>query len=78
MAFVALAGVGIANLAFVWRMTSGIGDLRERMARLEERMGRMEERMGRMDERMARVEGLIEGLGISRRPDPAGLPATGG
>lgn len=70
MAFVALAGVGIANLAFVWRMTSSIGDLRERMARVEERMGRMEVRMGR-------VEGLIEGLGISRRADPAGLPATG-
>ncbi|MDE0057432.1 MAG: hypothetical protein OXI22_08785 [Defluviicoccus sp.] len=35
MAFIALAGVGIANLAFVWRMMSSIGDLRERMARLE-------------------------------------------
>ena len=35
MAFIALAGVGIANLAFVWRLMSSIGDLRERMARLE-------------------------------------------
>ena len=35
MALIALAGVGIANLAFVWRIMSSIGDLRERMARLE-------------------------------------------
>lgn len=68
MAFIALAGVGVANLAFVWRIMSSIGDLRERMARMEERMARMEERM-------ARLEGLIEGF--VRRNDPPGLPAAG-
>ena len=44
LAFIALAGVGIANLASVWRIIFSIGDLRERMARLE---GLMERFVGR-------------------------------